>query len=140
MELFNIPIFNLLFFVIFILVFFVALLDNVRVRVKNAKLNKEVEKSIIEYFILAQKYEDSIKNNDTKSIEQTEGFLKFVSESRDWAFGYIEEVQKAIVSLKSESAKVSIVPKSYLLSEELEELRKAIAEVLTHLPKESKND
>ena len=140
MELFNIPVFNLLFFVIFILVFFVALLDNVRVRVKNAKLNKEIEKSIIEYFILAQKYEDSIKNNDTKSIEQTEGFLKFVSESRDWAFQYIEEVQRSIAGLKNESAKVSIVPKSYLLSEELEELRKAIAEVLTHLPKESKND
>jgi hypothetical protein len=140
MELFNIPIFNLIFFVIFILVFFVVLLDSVRVRVRNAKLNKEVEKSIIEYFILAQKYEDSIKNNDAKGVEQTEGFLRFVSESRDWAFQYIEEVQKAIVGLKNESAKVSIIPKSYLLSEELEELRKAIAEVLTHLPKESKND
>ena len=27
------------------------------------------------------------------SIENTEGFLRFVSESRDWAFQYIEDVQ-----------------------------------------------
>ena len=28
-----------------------------------------------------------------KDIEQTEGFVRFLSESRDWAFEYIETVQ-----------------------------------------------
>jgi len=31
-----------------------------------------------------------------KDIEQTEGFVKFLSESRDWAFQYIETVQSGL--------------------------------------------
>jgi len=31
-----------------------------------------------------------------KNIEQTEGFVKFLSESRDWAFEYIETVQDSL--------------------------------------------
>jgi hypothetical protein len=134
------PIFNLVFFITFIILFFIIVGDNIRVRIKNVNLGKEAEKSIIEYFILAKKYEELFKKNEEKGIEQTDGFLKFVSESRDWAFGYIEEVQKAIVKLKDESSKVNIMPKSYLVSEELDDLRKAIAEVLKQLPEDSKND
>jgi hypothetical protein len=132
--------FGLIFFTLFILAFFIISVDNVRVRIKSKKLNKEIEKSIIEYFILAQKHEELAKNNSNKEIEQTDGFLKFLSESRDWAFEYIEKVQKSIEGLKKESARVSIVPKSYLTSEELEDLRKAIAEVIKQLPEDSKND
>lgn len=35
-------------------------------------------------------------SNANASVEQTDGFLKFVSESRDWAFEYIEGIQKAL--------------------------------------------
>ncbi len=31
--------------------------------------------------------------------EETEGFIKFLSQSRDWAFTYIEDVQKAMQEL-----------------------------------------
>jgi hypothetical protein len=34
---------------------------------------------------------DSVAN-----VEQSEGFLNFISQSRDWAFEYIEDVQEAI--------------------------------------------
>lgn len=34
------------------------------------------------------------KNN--QAVEKTDGFMKFISESRDWAFTYIEDVQAAI--------------------------------------------
>ena len=33
-----------------------------------------------------------------KDIEQTEGFVKFLSESRDWAFEYIETAQSGLNS------------------------------------------
>jgi hypothetical protein len=36
------------------------------------------------------------EGKDAKGIEETEGFLRFISESRDWAFEYIENVQNAI--------------------------------------------
>lgn len=32
----------------------------------------------------------------SKDIEKTDGFLKFVSDSREWAFSYIEDVQYKI--------------------------------------------
>ena len=46
---------------------------------------------------------EHIEKNSGKanSIEQSEGFLKFVSDSRDWAFKYIEDVQGAIVEFNS---------------------------------------
>jgi hypothetical protein len=36
------------------------------------------------------------------AIENSEGFLRFVSESRDWAFDYIEEVQSGLASFVNE--------------------------------------
>jgi len=39
-----------------------------------------------------QKIKDQFEN-DPGLIENTEGFLRFISESRDWAFKYIENVQ-----------------------------------------------
>lgn len=132
--------FGLVFFSLFIMAFFVIAVDNIRIRIRNKNLNKEVEKSIIEYFILAQKHEDLVKSTSSKEVEQTDGFLRFISESRDWAFSYIEEVQKAISKLQEESSKVVISGKGYLLMEELEGIRKAIAEVIRQLPEKTDND
>lgn len=88
--------FDAIFFVLFIIAFFALAADNFRVRLKNAKLNAEVEKSILEYMILSKKHEDVVNKSKNEDIEKTEGFLKFVSQSRDWAFQYIERVQIAI--------------------------------------------
>lgn len=35
----------------------------------------------------------AIEEQNRQALEKTDGFLKFVSESRDWAFSYIEDVQ-----------------------------------------------
>jgi NTP pyrophosphatase (non-canonical NTP hydrolase) len=127
-------------FVLLIFILFALAVDNVRQRVFASKLNKEINQLVADYIALSKKLEEAVKNADEKKIEQTDGFLKFVSESRDWAFQYIEEVQSAIVKLKKESSRVPLVPGSYLLAEELEDLRKAIADVLRQLPDDSKND
>ena len=39
-------------------------------------------------------------SNEVKPIENTEGFMKFISESREWAFDYIDDVQVAIQEFK----------------------------------------
>lgn len=44
--------------------------------------------------------EDLLAKMAQAKIENTNGFTKFLSESRDEAFKYIEEVQSAIESLK----------------------------------------
>lgn len=42
---------------------------------------------------LAELYEKYLIGQEQKELEKTDGFLKFVSDSRDWAFAYIEDVQ-----------------------------------------------
>jgi len=54
-------------------------------------LAAEIEKSIF-----ATKLSEATLQSETKKIEESEGFLKFISESRDWAFRYIEDTQSAI--------------------------------------------
>ena len=46
--------------------------------------------------VLLHEIEKLYKEKSEKELEGTDGFLKFVSDSRDWAFQYIEEVQKAL--------------------------------------------
>jgi hypothetical protein len=46
--------------------------------------------------LLQKKVEELYQDIENAKLEQTDGFLKFVSESRDWAFQYIEEVQSAL--------------------------------------------
>lgn len=40
--------------------------------------------------------EEEFKKNKTNKEQSNEDFLKFVSDSRDWAYQYIEDVQKVI--------------------------------------------
>lgn len=66
-------------------------------KARRAMLEKllvaEIEKSIF-----AIKLSEAALQSETKKIEESEGFLKFISESRDWAFRYIEDTQSAIKS------------------------------------------
>ena len=47
--------------------------------------------------MLGQKIEELQRELSSKELSETDGFVKFISQSRDWAFEYIEEVQKALV-------------------------------------------
>jgi hypothetical protein len=62
------------------------------------KANNILTKTIIDKFIL-QEYIDTVQSGkDIKTDEEIhqESFLNFISESRDWAFEYIENVQSAL--------------------------------------------
>jgi hypothetical protein len=51
----------------------------------------EIEKSVV-----LEKLRDALTEIEAKGVEESDGFLKFISESRDWAFKYIEDVQEAL--------------------------------------------
>lgn len=53
---------------------------------------KVIQLTIDKKIILDNIEEKPLENN----IEQTEGFVKFLSESREWAFEYIETVQSGL--------------------------------------------
>jgi hypothetical protein len=58
-----------------------------------------LEQADVDRLLLARRLEQELNTRDSTKLEQTEGFVKFISESRDWAFKYIEDVQQAIVDL-----------------------------------------
>lgn len=64
--------------------------------VQYRKTSAALAQSKVDAVALRAKLEELSANGDSKKIEQTEGFVKFISHSRDAAFAYIEEVQSAI--------------------------------------------
>jgi hypothetical protein len=69
--------------------------------VKNIKLKKKITALAVTYSNMQRllDFKDSAKpNNDMHQ----ENFIKFLSDSRDWAFEYIESVQKGLDKFVSE--------------------------------------
>jgi hypothetical protein len=79
------------------------------------------------------KLSEYAERKDSKKVEQTEGFVRFISQSRDWAFKYIEDVQKDLVSLKEVFDNTGSMPSDL---DQAKELNNKIITVLSHLPKE----
>jgi threonyl-tRNA synthetase len=90
-------------FIIFISVIgviVVLMLSVLRLRLKNRKLAAELLQITLDQNILMTKLAEELKKKEDVSIEKTDGFLKFISESRDLAFQYIEAIQEALVKFK----------------------------------------
>lgn len=70
-------------------------------RLSRSKVNLEnvaklyMEK-LIEYKILQETLEKTYEEKMALEAEKSDGFVKFLSDSRDWAFQYIENVQKSL--------------------------------------------
>ena len=88
---------GLIAFVIFILAFFYLVFDSIRLRIKNHGLRKDLTQEIIDKMIIAKELERKLVEDESKKLEQSEGFVRFISESRDWAFQYIEDFQAVLL-------------------------------------------
>jgi hypothetical protein len=65
--------------------------------------HKKLLKTVVELYIARSALEDMIANqalNKEEHIDQNDGFVKFLSDSREWAFDYIDKVQQIIFVLK----------------------------------------
>lgn len=67
-----------------------------RTRTLFKALSELYMQEMADRMLLQKKVEELYQDIENVKLEQTDGFLKFVSESRDWAFQYIEEVQTAL--------------------------------------------
>ena len=83
-------------FLIFLFFFFILLTSTIKYKVEIFSLRREVLRSNIEKNIIAEKLLTSSLKDTSMPIQQNDGFLKFVSDSRDWAFEYIETVQSGL--------------------------------------------
>jgi hypothetical protein len=87
---------ELIAFSIYTLLFFTSLILLVKSLVRNKKLNAEIASLNLERVAFASHINQLESAKESGSVEGTQGFLRFISESRDWAFEYIENVQEAI--------------------------------------------
>jgi uncharacterized membrane protein len=88
--------FGLIVFVLFIIALVYLVVERIRLSNANKKALMQLIQSELDKNLLLTKLSDLMFEKDNKAIEQTDGFLKFVSESRDAAFQYIETVQSAL--------------------------------------------
>jgi len=82
----------------------------VSTKIKNRQMFARLLQAEMDKIIVYAKFEELVKEKESKNIEQTDGFLKFISESREWAFKYIEETQAAI---KTFDEKIGPIVKHY---------------------------
>ena len=88
-------------FVIFMALFLSSVGYALWLRHKNAKTTSDLVQAVIDKKSLEAKMLQ-LSENSGKSLEQTDGFVKFLSESRDSAFVYIEETQATLVKTQKE--------------------------------------
>lgn len=133
---------ELIIFIVFILLFFTTTSLAVKFKIDTVRLRKDVDQGLADQFSLLQKLEESYKNTDEKKIEETEGFLKFVSESRDWAFQYIERVQVAIKNFQDIFHPIAVEyykdKETPITQEEFGKLFEAYKRLVEELPDEGK--
>jgi hypothetical protein len=92
--------YDIIAFVLITVIAVACLLQSLYLYNKKQKMLK----TIIDLYTANSALEDMIATQalgNTEPIEQSDGFVKFLSESREWAFNYIEDVQKQISDFRS---------------------------------------
>jgi hypothetical protein len=84
-----------------IFLFLLLIADGIRMRSSRRELRTRFLQSEVDKALLSERLLQLMAEKDSKGIESSDGFLKFISESRDWAFTYIEDVQKALEEFDS---------------------------------------
>lgn len=91
---------ELIIYIVFSVIVSALIIDNVRVRTIKKRTASLYAQAVLDRMSALKVLEDTLEDKQDRDIEKTDGFLKFVSESREWAFQYIEEVQAGLESFK----------------------------------------
>lgn len=87
---------ELVAYIIYIVATSALFVTTVLLGIKNKKQNKIITQLTLDRMDILSKLGEMSMNQQAGAIEQTDGFIKFMSDSRDWAFSYIEDVQDAL--------------------------------------------
>jgi hypothetical protein len=132
---------NALEFVMFLIIstFFAGLLTITAllfIRYRNTE--KKLRQMTIDAGIISVEFQKLLSEKQSGPLEETQGFVKFISDSRDWAFTYIEDVQTAIEDYRKIA---DVVPISKDMTiEQAEQLSKAYDKLVDFLPTEEVNN
>lgn len=83
--------------------------------IKSRKITIQFVQAELDKQLLLDRLEKVSEDLQALETQQSDGFLRFISQSRDWAFEYIEKVQDSIVELHSamESSDEAKITKAY---------------------------
>jgi hypothetical protein len=91
--------FDFISFMLFMCFFFLIIVDNVKMRIKQKDTAIRLAQSDADNELLLNKISTM---KDKEEIEKTDDFVSFLNQSRDWAFDYIESVQLGISKFVSD--------------------------------------
>lgn len=102
--------FNFAAFIIYLVVIGALAVLAIFLSIKIVKLGRMNAQLKVDLNIYFEKLVEMMDSQDSQAVEETQGFLKFVSDSRDKAFEYIEDVQQALlaydIALNTDDAKI----------------------------------
>jgi len=86
---------ELISFIFFSIIFFFLVFKNVQLRIKLSATTLELLRAHLDKTIISDQL-SKMNNVEVKKDSSSEAFLKFVSDSRDWAYQYIDDVQASL--------------------------------------------
>lgn len=89
---------ELVVFLVIITIFASLVSYGLTLRVKINKLNSVILQEIADKVALSDTLNRVMREAAKQKAEESDGFIKFLSESRDSAFKYIEDVQEGLAS------------------------------------------
>lgn len=92
---------DLIAFVVLGIVIATLIVSLIILNAQKSRLATKLLQTTIEKMTALNMLEDALSEKESNNIEQTDGFLKFVSDSRNWAFDYIEEVQAGLAKFQA---------------------------------------
>lgn len=120
--------FDFIIFLIVLLLFIYFVGNNIKLRIKNLGLVQTSLQAYIDKNIMSEKLNLALLEKDKADLENGEDFLKFISQSRDWAFEYIESTQKDLHSFITKAGPIIDYWAEYSTPILLEEQRLVIVE------------
>lgn len=133
--------------IILTLICLVLIIGNIKLQFRNRKLVVRLAQEAVDKKIVQDLLNEELARQDSQAVEQSEGFLRFISQSRDWAFEYIEQVQNAISAFKNKVEPRILYAKTYGTlagdsphSKIIDEISEAYDELIKIMPEDTSND
>lgn len=129
---------SLISFTVFIMTFVLMLTKLLIQGIQNKKIKVELIRVTQELAIL----KNLLDQKEKLASDKNDGFVKFISDSRDWAFEYIENVQQSIKKILDDTEHTIKYHREFTSMEiepyktQLDTLSNAIDELKQLLPKE----
>lgn len=113
---------------LFVIVIFLSY-KNIQLRSRYSLLGNMHMQALADNYLVTQALEKMKQEMDNEKLKESDGFVKFLSTSRDWAFNYIEQVQDALKEFDETITPITIWNETYGTAIEHDIFRQKIIEI-----------